>query len=241
MTDSHIPEPLRDCLAEEIPEAVRQVFSAAKALSAAGQLQKIEEALRYVTLANHLADLALAAHDQAEMATYTREAAQYAAQAARVTVKAAADPEGSAPWTTFATVQLTLLAKRSAALTRRAMIVRDTLTTAQMMDEAALVANAAGAALNATAMVLREMARLSPPAQETTADRPRRPGRTAAGLTRLAAAVLPAGYRARYAEEWLGLLWELPTRRQRARHLLSVLAGAPRQAYVLRRPLRKTA
>lgn len=65
----------------------------------------------------------------------------------------------------------------------------------------------------------------------------RQPGRVTLRLVDLAAALLPATARARYREEWAGLMVELPTRRARARQAVSLLAGAPRQTYTLRRPL----
>ncbi|GAA4231699.1 hypothetical protein GCM10022254_29640 [Actinomadura meridiana] len=64
----------------------------------------------------------------------------------------------------------------------------------------------------------------------------RRLGRVPRRLVAVAAATLPAGDRVRFGEEWTGMLAELPTRRERARQLCSLLRGAPRQCWVLRRP-----
>jgi hypothetical protein len=64
----------------------------------------------------------------------------------------------------------------------------------------------------------------------------RRLGRVPRRLVAVAVAVLPAGDRVRFGEEWAGLLTELPTRRARARQLCSLLKGTPRQSWVLRRP-----
>jgi hypothetical protein len=64
----------------------------------------------------------------------------------------------------------------------------------------------------------------------------REPGNAARRLMDLAVVALPRAHRGRYREEWLSLLTEVPTRRGRARHLMSLLACAPRQTYVLRRP-----
>ncbi|TDD80477.1 hypothetical protein [Actinomadura rubrisoli] len=64
-----------------------------------------------------------------------------------------------------------------------------------------------------------------------------RPGRISRSLLGAAVAVLPRTDRDRYGEEWLSLLSDLPTRRSRARHLMSVLLGAPHLSYALRRPL----
>ncbi|MFI0487492.1 hypothetical protein [Actinomadura sp. 9N215] len=61
-------------------------------------------------------------------------------------------------------------------------------------------------------------------------------GRVSRRLVGAAVVVLPAAERARFGEEWVSLLVELPTRRARARQLCSLLGGAPRQSWVLRRP-----
>ncbi|WP_131741491.1 hypothetical protein [Actinomadura roseirufa] len=66
----------------------------------------------------------------------------------------------------------------------------------------------------------------------------RPPGALTSRLLGAACALLPAKDRGRYAEEWLSLLTELPTRRARAAHLLSILCGAPRHAWTLRRHLK---
>jgi hypothetical protein len=68
----------------------------------------------------------------------------------------------------------------------------------------------------------------------------RPPGRLTVRLVGLSAAMLPAGHRGRYTEEWSSLLFELGTRRSRARQVVSILAGAPRQAWALRHPLKET-
>lgn len=59
-------------------------------------------------------------------------------------------------------------------------------------------------------------------------------------LITLSTQILPAVHRSRYAEEWRGLLFELGTRRARARHVFSIFVGAPRQAWILRRPFKET-
>jgi hypothetical protein len=58
-------------------------------------------------------------------------------------------------------------------------------------------------------------------------------------LVGLAVKPMPADHRTRYAEEWFSLLFELDTRRARARQVLSILVGIPHQRWVLRRPLKK--
>ncbi|WP_067465230.1 hypothetical protein [Actinomadura macra] len=65
----------------------------------------------------------------------------------------------------------------------------------------------------------------------------RRLGRGSERLVAVAVLTLPVTQRARFREEWVGLLTELPSRRARARQACSLLAGAPRQSWVLRRPM----
>lgn len=64
----------------------------------------------------------------------------------------------------------------------------------------------------------------------------RPPGALMRRLLVAAPVLLPAADRARYTEEWLSLLTELPTRRARGGNMLSIVRGAPRQAWTLRRP-----
>jgi hypothetical protein len=65
-------------------------------------------------------------------------------------------------------------------------------------------------------------------------------GRLTIRLVGLAVVVLPADHRSRYAEEWRSLLYELGTRRTRARQVVSIAVKAPHQRWVLRRPLKGT-
>ncbi|MFI0450791.1 hypothetical protein [Actinomadura sp. 6N118] len=102
---------------------------------------------------------------------------------------------------------------------------------AELRGHVRQMATAAVAALDTAAAVFDQME----PAATVLV---RRPGRVTVQLVELAVAALPAVHRARYAEEWLSLLAELPTHRARAGHVLSILSGAPRQAWTLRRPLK---
>jgi hypothetical protein len=52
--------------------------------------------------------------------------------------------------------------------------------------------------------------------------------------------MLPACHRMRYRKEWSSLLFEVGTCRARARQVVSILVGAPRQAWALRHPLKQT-
>ncbi|WP_338743546.1 hypothetical protein [Actinomadura luteofluorescens] len=63
----------------------------------------------------------------------------------------------------------------------------------------------------------------------------RPPGELMRRLLVAASVLLPAADRARYTEEWLSLLTELPTRRAWGGNMLSIVRGAPGQAWTLRR------
>ncbi|KAB2343722.1 hypothetical protein [Actinomadura rudentiformis] len=120
-----------------------------------------------------------------------------------------------------------------AALT--AAYVADTVGAAQLTTAVRRAADAASAALQAAAVAFERP--LAPPPASSEEAKGRRPVRLTMCLVGLAAAALPAAHRPRYNQEWLSLLTELPTRRQRTRQALSILRGAPHQAWVLRRPL----
>jgi hypothetical protein len=109
-----------------------------------------------------------------------------------------------------------------------------TASAAEVAEVVREVADAAARTLEFTAALF---ATLAPP---TTVDTVRRPGRMTVRLVNLAASALPAAHRSRYVREWVSLLSELPTRRERVRHVVSILRGAPHQGWVLRRPLRQT-
>jgi hypothetical protein len=61
-------------------------------------------------------------------------------------------------------------------------------------------------------------------------------GRCTNGAVFLAAALLPAASRERYAEEWKSDLWYRPNRRARARFVPGMLSSAVQLAVILRQP-----
>ncbi|WP_207947213.1 hypothetical protein, partial [Actinomadura sp. 7K507] len=110
--------------------------------------------------------------------------------------------------------------------------------------DAAAVATAVRTAADAAVKALQKAERVftmlagDQPQDRAVAGAARPLGVLTRRLLTVGCALLPVTDRNRYAEEWLSLLTELPTRKDRAWHLLSILRGSPRQAWTLRRPLK---
>lgn len=206
------------------------------------ELQDLETALALVKTARAAA---YQAADNARSAAGAADAANVAVRAANVAVRAAdlavraADLAG--------TVNAAKAAKAAAKAAARAanMAGMADVTGAADPTDAAAAAAAANAAKQAFLEAARVLTGLVAACEvwkrSTEVPASTRPlGRVTVRLVTLSAGMLPAGHRGRYAEEWSSLLFELGTRRSRARQVVSVLAGAPHQAWALRHPLKET-
>ncbi|MFI0482629.1 hypothetical protein [Actinomadura sp. 9N215] len=187
-----------------------------------------------VNAAARAADAAKALSGAAE----ATKAAARAANAADTThaVWAAANAAADAANTAYAANTAADLSAIAAA--------KAALRAANAVHAAAYPADAVRAAADAAERALREaewaftlLAR-DQPQSRAVAGVARPPGVLTRRVLAVACALLPVRDRGRYAEEWHSLLSELPTRRARARQVLSILRGAPRQAWTLRRPLK---
>ncbi|WP_165969310.1 hypothetical protein [Actinomadura sp. KC06] len=144
-----------------------------------------------------------------------------------------------ASWAEAAADATVLAAERAAiaagAAAKAAYAAADAAETAEAIRN---VADAAVRALQVAALAFTALRSGFSPAHMEVASVAQPPGVLTRRLVAVGCALLPAGDRDRYGEEWLSLLTELPTRRARAREVLSILCGAPRQAWALRRPLK---
>ncbi|MES9542232.1 hypothetical protein [Actinomadura sp. NPDC000600] len=184
------------------------------------------------------AHIAKAAARKAAVAADAADAARYAAEA----VLAAANAADAA--TTVEATGAQVRTGSRATDAARAAEAAAAKVTVWPLRTALSVAEAVWTGTDAAVLAMQETRRVftsatggqaQPRAVTGTA---RRPGVLTRRLLAAGCALLPAGTRGRYAEEWLSLLTELPTRRARAVHVLSILCGAPRQAWTLRRPLK---
>ncbi|MES9542233.1 hypothetical protein [Actinomadura sp. NPDC000600] len=223
--DANKIQDARTYLATHFPPAARAAAAAAAAASPGGAAAAVHSANAAAT-----ADMLVSA---SSMIVEPRDVAAFAAalgeDAARVAANAAraASMEG-APWTGRAVAQA-----GSAA--------RDAAAAANLTGEALAVFAAVDAALRALREAERvfTMLAVGKSGAHAVAGGVRAPGSVARRLLAAGCALLPAGDRARYNEEWLSLLTESPTRRARAAHVLSILCGTPHQAWTLRRPLKR--
>ena len=167
-------------------------------------------------------------------------AANDAARAARIANKADATNE----WYAANAAARAADAARAAANAARAAADAGE-PAAKVAANSVRAANAAARALQVTADVFARVTEIYESKEakkpEMSKVSPVRPlGRVTVRLVGLATSVLPVVHRGRYEEEWRSLLFELGTRRARARQVLSTLAGAPRQRWALRHPLKET-
>ncbi|MCP9951769.1 hypothetical protein [Actinomadura madurae] len=192
--------------------------------------------------AAYAAEVAVAAKDVATRAVLAGSAAG-AADAADVAASAVRLAARVAHWAADAAHP----AAAAAAVANEAEAAADEVlsaATSVRADGAADLADAVRAAADVAVRALREAERVfttlatGQARPRVVASTVRPPGVLTRRVLSVASALLPFGDRARYAEEWLSLLTELPTRRARAGHLFSILRGAPRQAWTLRRPLK---
>jgi hypothetical protein len=218
-------------------------------MTSSRERQELCAALARVKTAGEAAYRAAGAAGAADAAVRAADAAMWAADAA--------DAADAAAWAADAAVRVEDVAVRAAAdAADAAASAADAAWAASAAEAAAGAANAAASAatwavdaadaaehaLVATARVFTELVAASEESTRPTgmlqAVRPL--GRVTIRLVTLSVAMLPASHRGRYAEEWSSLLFELGTRRSRARQVVSILAGAPRQSWALRHPLKET-
>jgi hypothetical protein len=207
------------------------------------ELQDLEIALARVKAASVAA---YQAADYARCATGAADAANVAVRAANVAVRAA-DVALRAADVASAAKAAAKAAKSAAKAAGRAANVAGMADVAGAADsaDAANASNAAIAAkqafLEAARVFTGLVAAYDVPKRSTHVPAAVRPlGRVTVRLVTLSAAMLPVGHRGRYCEEWSGLLFELGNRRSRARQVVSIVAGAPPQAWALRHPLEET-
>ncbi|MBO2461145.1 hypothetical protein [Actinomadura violacea] len=147
----------------------------------------------------------------------------------------AADESATAALRTRLAARLIAESARSAGNDTDAAIAEAVAAQVYTVVEESNVADALDVTADMLAVIAPIFNRLQPVRHPNGTSRP--PSRMVRALVGAGAALLPPVHRARYGEEWLSLFAELPTRRARIRHLWSVLAGAPRLSYALRRPL----
>ncbi|TDE28954.1 zinc ribbon domain-containing protein [Actinomadura sp. 6K520] len=197
-------------------DAVDAADAAARAADAADALGASEDAAGVVGASSYAADAVRAAADAVDAV----RAAVHADAAGVVYAADAADAVDAV----------------------RAAVHADAADVVYAAGAAGAVRTAADAAVQALLEAERILSALAGDRPQlgarTGAARP--PGAVTRRLLAAGCTLLPAGDRARYSEEWLSLLTELPTRRARAAHVRSILYGTPRQAWTLRRPLKHT-
>jgi hypothetical protein len=210
--------------APQAPDAVVATHAAARAAAAYARREMDAAAAPTDVVAGSL---------RAYAADTTAAAARAAADAARAAMRAGPYAAGVTAEVTRAAGEAdeaALAANRAAQAAGEAGAVR-TMTRA---------ANAATRALLAAAGVLARMTALDeskgPKSERGKVPAARPLGRVTARLVGLAVVMLPAAHRVRYRAEWRSLLFELGTRRARARHVLSILCGVPAQRRALRPP-----
>ncbi|TDB81844.1 hypothetical protein E1264_32160 [Actinomadura sp. KC216] len=118
------------------------------------------------------------------------------------------------------------------------MNAAELVANAHVADAVQLAAGTAVRALQAAEDIFSTLFHDQSAARAGVVGVARPPGVVVRRLVAVGCALLPAGDRGRYAEEWLSLLTEVSTRRARAWHVLSILRGAPWQAWALPRPLK---
>ncbi|MCQ0007491.1 hypothetical protein [Actinomadura madurae] len=207
--------------------------AAAVAMAAAGRAEAAAAAI----VARDAAGRTEAAEAVGMAAGAARMAAE-AARSARMAADAVARAESAeaAGRATGEAEEVTRRAEKVARWPRKAVGV---VSEAQVAAEVRVSAERAALALQKTKQVLfSTMVVGDRPQARAAAGAARPPGVLTRRLLAAGCALLPTGDQARYREEWLSLLTELPTRRARAGQVLSILRGAPRQAWTLRRPIK---